>query len=166
MNDMRWELLDGLSRQETELVLELATRSVLPSGSVLFNLGDPADRIFIIERGRVALTLPIQVLDHTEDILLEERVPGQAVGWSALTPPHHFTLKGVTIFESELLAFSRTALLDHFAAHPAAGHVVMRNVAATVGQRLQVVQAMWLREMQRVVAARLGSAPATPVAVR
>jgi CRP-like cAMP-binding protein len=166
MNDMKSELFDGLSPQDTDLVMALASRSVVPSGSVLFNLGDRADRIFVIERGRVALSLPIQVLDHSEDVLLEERVPGQAVGWSALTPPHHFTLKGVAVFETELLAFSRTALTDHFAAHPAVGHTIMRNVAATVGQRLQVVQAMWLREMQRVVATRLGVAPGVVGTVR
>jgi CRP-like cAMP-binding protein len=157
MNDAKSELFDGLPRQEADLVMALGVASVVPSGSVLFNLGDRADRIFIIERGRVALTLPIQVLDHSEDVLLEERVPGQAVGWSALIPPHHFTLKGVAVFETELLAFSRQALSDHFAAHPATGHAVMCNVAATIGQRLQVVQAMWLREMQRVVATRLGT---------
>ncbi len=162
MNDTKSELFDGLSGQDMDLVMALGVRAVVPSGSVLFNLGDRADRIFVIERGRVALTLPIQVLDHSEDVLLEERVPGQAVGWSALIPPHHFTLKGVAVFETELLAFSRTALADHFAAHPAVGHTIMRNVAATVGQRLQVVQTMWLREMQRVVATRLG----TPLGVQ
>jgi CRP-like cAMP-binding protein len=156
MSATKSELFDGLSPEQIERVIALGSPATLPTGSVLFNLGDRADRIFVIERGRVALTLPIEVLEHSEDVLLEERVPGQAVGWSALIPPHHFTLKGVAVFETELLAFSRTALLDHFAEYPAVGHTVMRNVAATVGQRLQVVQTMWLREMQRVVAARLG----------
>ena len=32
------------------------------------------------------------------------------------------------------------------------GYVVMRNVAAVTGHRLQVFQAMWLREIQRTVA--------------
>ena len=157
MSDDKSELFEGLARQDVDLVMALGSPLTVPSGTVLFNLGNRADRIFMIERGRVALSLPIQVFDHSEDILLEERVPGQAVGWSALIPPHHFTLKGVCVFETELLAFSRTALLDHFASHPAAGLAIMRNVAATIGQRLQVVQAMWLREMQRVVATRLAA---------
>jgi CRP-like cAMP-binding protein len=158
MVDAHGELFEGLATSEVAAVMQLGSRLTVPSGSVLFNLGDRADKIFLIERGRVALTLPIQVLDHAEDVLLEERVPGQAVGWSALIPPHHFTLKGVAVFESELLAFPRTALLELFNACPAVGYVITRNVAATVGQRLQVVQAMWLREMQRVVATRLGVA--------
>jgi CRP/FNR family cyclic AMP-dependent transcriptional regulator len=160
MSETKSELFDGLSREETDAVIALGSHVTVPSRAVLFNLGSPADRIFVVERGRVALTLPIQVLDQTEDILLEERVPGEAVGWSALIPPHHFTLKGVAVFETELIALPRTALLDHFAAHPAVGHMIMRNVAATVGQRLQLLQAMWMREMQRVVETRLASSGA------
>jgi hypothetical protein len=50
-----------------------------------------------------------------------------------------------------VLALGRAALLEHFAARPALGYAVALNVAAIVGQRLQVFQAMWLREIQRVV---------------
>ena len=56
--------------------------------------------------------------------------------------------------ETELLAFPRAALLAHFEANPAVGLAVMRNVAAVVGHRLQVFQALWLREMQRMVELR------------
>jgi hypothetical protein len=34
------------------------------------------------------------------------------------------------------------------------GYAVTRNLAAVIGQRLQVFQAMWLREMQRVIDTR------------
>jgi hypothetical protein len=55
------------------------------------------------------------------------------------------------VVETEVLVLHRSALLEHFAGHPEVGYAVTRNVAAVVGQRLQVFQAMWLREMQRVV---------------
>ena len=45
-------------------------------------------------------------------------------------------------------------LLDHLAARPDIGYRVALNVAAVIGRRLQVLQAMWLREMQRVVELR------------
>ncbi len=74
------------------------------------------------------------------------------VGWSALIPPYRFTLNGRRPSSTPRCWRSRaSALLEHFAAHPAVGYLVARNVAAVVGQRLQVFQAMWLREMQRVV---------------
>lgn len=80
---------------------------------------------------------------------VEERLPGQMVGWSGLVPPHRFTLNATAPLETELLALPRGALLAHFAAWPAVGYVVNQNLARIVGQRLQVLQAMWLREMQR-----------------
>lgn len=145
------DLLAGLDAPEAAHVLARATRARFPAGAVLFRLGDPADTLYVIERGRVALTLPMQVQGGEEDMLVEERLGGQTVGWSALIPPHRFTLKGTAQIETEVLALSRPALLDCFAEHPQTAFVVTLNLASVIGQRLQVFQAMWLRELQRVV---------------
>jgi hypothetical protein len=91
----------------------------------------------------------MRVLGEEQDILVEECVAGQTLGWSALIPPHRFTLKATAQIDTELVAFQRGGLLDHFTAHPRVGYAVVGNVAATVGERLQVFQAMWLREMKR-----------------
>ena len=53
-----------------------------------------------------------------------------------------------------MLAIPRAALVDYFAAHPVVGYIVTRNVAEVVSGRLQVFQAMWLREMQRGIERR------------
>jgi CRP-like cAMP-binding protein len=151
MADTHLDLLKSVPAADAAAVLALGSRLSLPSGTVLFELGAPADHLYIIDRGRVNLTLPMQVFGREEDILVEERVAGQTLGWSALIPPHRFTLKATAQIDSELLVFERASLLDHFAAHPAVGYAVVGNVAATVGQRLQVFQAMWLREMKRVL---------------
>lgn len=150
------ELLQGLSARDAEHLLSLATRIALPRGAVLFQLGDLADSLYIVERGQLALTLPMQVLGREENVLIEERHPGQALGWSALIPPHKFTLTATAPFDAEVLAIKRQDLLDYFTDEPAVGYVVARNVAEIVGQRLQVFQAMWLREMQRVVEMHTG----------
>jgi len=149
------ELLIGLSSADADGVLALGRPMSLAAGETLFDLGDEADTLYVIERGRVVLTLPIRVGGREEHVLIEEREPGQALGWSALIPPHKFTLRSTAPLDTVVVAFSRTELLDHFAARPEVGYTVMRNVAAVTGQRLQVFQAMWLREMQRNVAASL-----------
>jgi CRP-like cAMP-binding protein len=148
------ELLDGLTAEESAEIRALGGRVSLAAGEKLFRLGSEADRLFVVERGRIALSLPMHVGGDEEEVLVEERLPGQAVGWSALVPPHRFTLTATAQLETEVLALPREALLAHFAARPAVGYVVMRNVAAITGQRLHVFQAMWLREMQRVVKLR------------
>jgi CRP/FNR family cyclic AMP-dependent transcriptional regulator len=145
------DLLKNLTPEEAAQVVALGTRTSVPSGTVLFQLGAAADKIYLVERGRIVLTLPMQVQGREQDILVEERGAGETLGWSALIPPHRFTLKATAQIDSEVIALPQAALLGHFAALPAVGYAVTRHIATVVGQRLQAFQAMWLREMQRVV---------------
>lgn len=151
MTTMQPELLEGLSQGEVNRALALGARISLASGEELFGLGSPADNLFLIERGRIRLTLPMQVRGHQEDIMVEERGPGQTVGWSALIPPYRFTLKATAPLESEVIAIPRQALQGYFADNPTTAYTVALNLAAVIGHRLQLFQAMWLREMQRMV---------------
>jgi len=145
------ELLKDLAAEEVQRILALGTRIALPSGASLFQLGDPAERLFLIERGRIRLTLPMRVRGREENVVVEERIAGQTVGWSALIPPHKFTLAATAPLETEVIALPREELRKHFAAHPAVGYKVTLNLAVVIGHRLQLFQAMWLREMQRTV---------------
>jgi CRP-like cAMP-binding protein len=145
------ELLKDLAAEEVQRILALGTRIALPSGASLFQLGDPAERLFLIERGRIRLTLPMRVRGREENVVVEERIAGQTVGWSALIPPHKFTLAATAPLETEVIALPREELRKHFAAHPTVGYKVTLNLAVVIGQRLQLFQAMWLREMQRTV---------------
>jgi CRP-like cAMP-binding protein len=152
---MTYELLNGLTSAETKRVLELGTRLIVPAGTELFRLGDPADRLFLTERGRIRLTLPMQVRGRQEDVFVEEGSPGQTVGWSALIPPYRFTLTAAAALqEAEVLALPREALREYFAANPAAGYKIALNLAVVIGHRLQLFQTMWVREMQRTLEVR------------
>ena len=82
------DLLKGLSPDEVERTLALGVRRTIRSGATLFHLGDVAECLYLIDRGRLKLTLPMQVMGHDQEVLVEERTPGQTVGWSALIPPY------------------------------------------------------------------------------
>jgi CRP-like cAMP-binding protein len=151
---MPYELLNGLSPVEAEQILELGTRLIVPSGTLLFRLGDPADRLFLTERGRIRLTLPMHLRGKEEDVLVEERSPGQTVGWSALIPPYHFTLSAAASLDTEVIALPQKVLREYIAAQPAVGCKIALNLAVVIGHRLQLFQTMWLREMERTVQAR------------
>jgi CRP-like cAMP-binding protein len=150
---MPYELLNGLSPAEVGEILELGTRLVVPSGTLLFRLGDPADRLFLTERGRIRLTLPMHLRGKEEDVLVEERSPGQTVGWSGLIPPYRFTLSAAASLDAEVIALPQKALGEYMAAHPAVGYRIALNLAVVIGHRLQLFQTMWLREMERTVQA-------------
>ncbi len=145
------ELLKDLTAEEVERILALGTRIAVPSGTSLFRLGDPAERLFLIERGQIRLTLPMRVRGREEDVVVEERTAGQTVGWSALIPPHKFTLAATAPLETEVIALPREELRKYLAANPTLGYKITLNLAIVIGHRLQLFQTMWLREMERTV---------------
>jgi len=148
------DLLNGLAPEDAEAVLALGERVVLTTGAELFHLGNLAHSIYVVARGRLRLTLPMQVRRQEEDVLVEERSGGQTVGWSALIRPYRFTLTATAALETEVIAIQREALMSYFAAHPEIGYAVSINLASVIGNRLQVFQAMWVREIQRMVELR------------
>ena len=52
------DLLQGLDADEATRVLALGKRMTVESGGVLFRLGDRADSLYLVARGRIRLTLP------------------------------------------------------------------------------------------------------------
>lgn len=145
------DLLKGLAQADVDAVIALGTPHDLAPGATLFRLGDSADAVYLIERGRIALSLPMRLGGRAQDVVIEEYDAGHTIGWSALTPPHRFTLTATTPLATRVLALRRADLMDFCAVSPRAGYLLALNIAAVVGQRLQVMQAMWLREMQRSV---------------
>jgi CRP-like cAMP-binding protein len=145
------DLVRGLPAEDQPAVLALGTPMSLTAGQVLFALGDEADSLFVIRRGRIALSLPMQIGGREEHIVIDEQSTGETLGWSALVPPHRFTLTAVAPLATDLLAIRRNDLLHYCSVNPRVGQVVALNIAAIVARRLQVCQAMWLRQTQRVV---------------
>ena len=101
------DLMRGLSQDEADELMALGKSINATAGGVLFDIGSPADRVFQVVKGRVTLTLPMQVRGKQEDVLIEERLAGETLGWSGLIPPHRFTLKANVPIDSELIAFPR-----------------------------------------------------------
>lgn len=151
---MAYELLKGLSVAEADRVLALGSHRSLSGGDFLFRLGDSADQLFLIERGRIRLSFPMVVRGSQEEVFFEEKSPGETVGWSAMVPPYRFTLSANSPLETQVIALPREALIDFFDRAPKIGRTIAFNLAILVGQRLQLVQAMWMREIQRAVELR------------
>lgn len=149
-----WDLLENLAENEVEAVLGLGEQRALGPGEVLFDLGDEARGVFLVESGLVKLTLPLSVGDRKIDAMVGERIPGHLVGWSGLIPPHRFTVKATCAGNTRLLAVDRHNLQNLCEGNPTLGYKIFSNAARIVGQRLQVFQTLWIREMQHVVKAR------------
>jgi len=154
MHGNEWDLLKGVTPDEASQILSLGSPRALYPGEVVFDLAEEAASLYLVVEGKIELTLPLRVEGKAEYVPVEERVRGQMLGWSALVPPYRFTLRATASAETELLVIPREGLQGFFSSRPELGLVVMTNLATIVGQRFQVFQAMWLREVQRALEAR------------
>jgi CRP/FNR family transcriptional regulator, cyclic AMP receptor protein len=90
---MMHKLLNGISPAEAAQLLALGSRVRVSSGDFLFRLGDPAEHLYLIERGQIRLSFPMLFRGHEEDVFFEEKGPGDTVGWSAMVPPYRHSIQ-------------------------------------------------------------------------
>jgi CRP-like cAMP-binding protein len=145
------ELFAGLSDADCRALGELGHARGYAAGQAPFRLGDEADELFVIRRGRVELTFPLHVMGETKETRFQSLEAGRTLAWSALVPPHRLTMSARASTEAELLVFERARLLAHLERHPAVGYAVMTNLSRVVAARLHEVLVLWVREVQRNV---------------
>lgn len=148
------DLFRDVGEEHLQAIADIAVTEQVGTGTNLFRLGDAAEHLYLVVRGQIALTLPIEVKGAARDVTVDEKGPAEVVGWSALVAPFRSTLTARALMDSELYAFPGPRLLELLHAEPEHGMQVMGNLAAVVGRRLHQMQAMWIRELQRLVASR------------
>lgn len=142
------DLLKGIDPGAAEEILALGDPVAVAKGHRVFELGSEAEKFSLVVEGTVYLSLPILLGEEKEELPVETRGPGQLLGWSALVPPNRFKLTGTAVSDVHLHQFSGEGFLEYLSLNPEVGYAVMSNLARLIGNRLEVFQAMWLREMQ------------------
>jgi CRP/FNR family transcriptional regulator len=149
-------VLAGLTPEERATLGQIAQTTELKKGDHAFHLGDEADTLFIIERGLIQLTLPLQVRSKETEVVTEELSGGDSLAWSALIRPHTLTMNARAMSPCKLIALARSDLQELFAREPTLGWKFMTNLAGLVSRRLRVSQAMWASELQEHVIKQYG----------
>jgi CRP-like cAMP-binding protein len=147
----RAEVFAGLSAEQRRGVAAVAVQRDAEAGEVLFRMGDEADALFVIERGRVELTFPLVVMGEPKETRFQSLEAGRTLAWSALVPPHRLTMTARAATRAQLLAFPRDRLRRLLDEDPRLGYAVTANVARVVATRLHELLALWVREVQRNV---------------
>ncbi len=144
-------LFRGLTAEQCDPFVALASVKTMPKGDYLFRLGDTAGSLFVVRSGVVELTMPLAMQSGDREVVVEEARAGDTVAWSALVEPFRCTMSARAGTDVELLVFPPRALQTALETHADAGLRVLTNLAKVIARRLQVTHAMWTREVQRVV---------------
>jgi len=155
------ELFEDLDAAALERFDGIARPKTLRAEEYLFLLGDSADRLYVVLSGKLDTCLPLTLHGAMQDVTVESKVPGEALGWSALVRPYRFTLSARAAEPSEVVGFPRQELTRILDEDARVGVLFNRRLAEMVGHRLLKIQAMWSRELQRAVADDLAARSAT-----
>lgn len=129
--------LKGLSPHQCRVLTDCARHTTFEPGELLLREGDPANRFYLILRGKVSVesyfsdrgTTPIQTL-----------ADGDVLGWSWLFPPYfwHFNARAVELTEAVFL--HGTPLRDECEADHDLGYELVKRMAEVMMKRLQATR--------------------------
>ena len=126
------ELFQDLSDETLRAITDLAKVASYEDGDSVYELGDDADDLYLVDSGRVRFSLGV---GNRPDASSSVMTAGIIFGWAALLEAQPRRLATATCLESSrLFAIDGRALLQIFDRDTAAGYTVMRRLAAMIAR--------------------------------
>jgi len=133
----RSEAFADLCQEELLAIVELCREENYDADQPLLVEGEVADKLFVLERGKVALEKKVQLGRHStpRSATIAHIVPGQLAGFSALVAPYIYSTSARCVEPTRVIVIDGTALRTYLADHPAAGYKIMNRLSTLVRRR-------------------------------
>ena len=133
----RSEIFGDLCEADLLAIAEFCREETYDEGNPVLVENEAADKLYIVERGKLALEKKIQIGRHStrRNAIIGYVGPGEIAGISTLASPHIFTTSAVCIEPTRIIIVDGEVLRDYLEAHPAAGLKVMNTLAVLVSSR-------------------------------
>jgi CRP-like cAMP-binding protein len=130
-------VFDGLAPRHLDLVAGCARLARFEAGRFLCREGQPADVLYVLRSGRVALEI---AAPERGPIVIETLGAGDPLGWSWLFPPHRWHLDAVATEPVAALAFDAGCLRAKSEADHELGYQLLRRFSQVMLERLQATR--------------------------
>jgi CRP/FNR family cyclic AMP-dependent transcriptional regulator len=128
--------LIGMSEHHIRLLAECAMRSHFSAGQVIFREGEPANRFYLIEHGKIAL----ESSTLGEPIRIEEIGDGDLLRWSWLFPPYAWHFSARALKDTTAIFFYGTILRDYCEKDNPLGFELFKRMSVVMLRRLQAAR--------------------------
>lgn len=125
--------LCSMSERDQAVLLECASRKTFAPGEILFREGEPADRFYLIESGKIALEA---VLPSHGTVRVETLGPDDVLGWSWLFEPFTWEFQARAIDAGSAISFNAAHLLRLSHEDRRLGCVLMNKMARLAARTL------------------------------
>jgi CRP/FNR family cyclic AMP-dependent transcriptional regulator len=129
--------LRALKPEHLRLLADSAMRMHYKAGELVFREGDPANRFYLIEQGRISLESPRK---DEAPVTVQVIGPGEVLGWSWLFPPYYWHFDARALEPTTAIFFYGTRLREQCEQDHAFGFEMMKRMAQVVIQRLQTTR--------------------------
>ena len=130
-------LFRGVPDAMATLVAGCAHNEVFAPGETLLTEGGAADTLYLLRRGRIALSVHAP---GRGPVIIETLEVGAAVGWSWLFPPFRWHFDATALEPVGVIAIDARCLRDKAEADPTFGYTLMQRVSQMMLERLQATQ--------------------------
>jgi CRP-like cAMP-binding protein len=101
------------------------------------HVNEPIDEVLIVNSGRVASEMRIQVPPYNRKLTVATLTKGQVCAWSAIVEPYVLTASVKCVEPSEIIAMKASDLQRLFKENPRIELVIMRNLTKIIASRLR-----------------------------
>jgi CRP/FNR family cyclic AMP-dependent transcriptional regulator len=129
--------LKDLSPHQYRLLADSAMRTQFRAGDVIFQQGDPANRFYLIQHGKVAVEA---WLKDRGTITIETLVGGDVLGWSWLFPPYYWQFGACALEDTDAVFIYGTPLREECESDHELGYELIKRASAVMLERLQATR--------------------------
>jgi signal transduction histidine kinase len=131
------DIFEGLCEAELLAIASFCREETFADDASLLIEGEEANKLYIVQRGKVALEKSVQLGRHStpRNATIHYIVSGMVIGFSALAWPHVYSTSGVCVEPTRVITVDGPALRSYLANYPEPGYKVMRNLTKLVGGR-------------------------------
>ncbi|MGZ8921002.1 MAG: Crp/Fnr family transcriptional regulator [Limisphaerales bacterium] len=129
--------LAGMKPGHLRVLAENAMLVQYETGETVFRRGEPANRFYLIESGKVSLEL---FRENQATVAIQTIGPGEVLGWSWLFEPYYWQFDARAIDPTTAIFFYATRLREQCEQDHDLGYELMKRMAAVVINRLQATR--------------------------
>jgi CRP-like cAMP-binding protein len=127
-------LFEGLAEADLGLLATLVQREECAQGTVVFEQGARANKLYIVIAGKVEVRFKPEDGELLTVASLER---GGVFGWSAALGRRRYTSGAVTVEDSRLLSIKGDKLRELCESNPQTGVVILERLAGVIAERLR-----------------------------
>jgi hypothetical protein len=131
------DIFTGLTDDILDEISRFCVQRTYRAGEYPAIQGKHTDQLIIVNGGRVAVEMWVEVPRHSFTATVAALTKGRVCAWSALVPPYVLTASVKCLENTPMITIKDSDLQRIFAAKPVVEAMVMKNLAGIISSRLR-----------------------------